>query len=254
MGLHSNLLQYTTQNKQPVIVILGFGQTSVDFLRNQTAYQLQHFAFTIFTPPIGGWVVLPNYWQTWYSQYMQIQILKPILLGYSMGGRIAAYIYSIFTDHFAGCLLLSCHLGGLSEHEKHTKKIQEQYWLHVLNTQTIDDFWALWDKQAVFKNTEIQNTVNTYRVCNKQYLTHTLIDYSVTEQPNLWHIPTQYLSTVSVILGSADTKYVSLYKNNQTKATILHGVGHRVYDSLNTSIGGSFGTNWLLGYLSLYAI
>ena len=73
------------------------------------------------------------------------------LVGYSMGGRIAFYLWKRYQSSFLSCQVIGSHL-GLNPEEKEERKIWQQLWVDRLKSSSLTHFFNLWYEQPLFNN------------------------------------------------------------------------------------------------------
>ncbi|MBP7074546.1 MAG: alpha/beta fold hydrolase [Rhabdochlamydiaceae bacterium] len=70
---------------------------------------------------------------------------RGVLIGYSMGGRIAIQAE-------VPKLLISAHPGLKTEEERSARKAQEELWIEKLKTLTLQEFFQEWYAQSIFSS------------------------------------------------------------------------------------------------------
>ncbi len=111
-----------------------------------------------------------------------------ILIGYSLGGRIALYHARRQPQGIKALVLESSHTGLSSEPEKQQRLLADQNWAKRWSSQAITETLALWYQQGVFDSLtpiQKQSLVNKRKVNQGEALAHMLLATSLGKQDNL---------------------------------------------------------------------
>lgn len=74
-----------------------------------------------------------------------------ILMGYSLGGRLALDLYLRSPEHFDILVLLAPNPGLISAAEKSRRLISDQLWSEKLSEESWSEFLSSWNAQDIFK-------------------------------------------------------------------------------------------------------
>jgi len=143
----------------------------------------------------------------------QLAISRYWLIGYSLGGRLAAYCASHQPAGLAGLWLESCHPGLTGEAERRQRWQQDRHTAAALRRQPFDAWLAQWYRQPVFASlSDTQRRQLIGRRLNNQptALARMLLATSVARQPDLrpWLARTQL--PIGYLYGERDRKYAAL--------------------------------------------
>lgn len=83
------------------------------------------------------------------------EIANPILIGYSMGGRIALALQQQNPTRYKKALILSAHPGLVTQEEKAAQAALESKLIHALQTQPFNTFIANWYRQPLFTSLQV---------------------------------------------------------------------------------------------------
>jgi 2-succinyl-6-hydroxy-2,4-cyclohexadiene-1-carboxylate synthase len=184
---------------------------------------------------------LPAHGQSPYSDDLFASILtsldslhihQPVLVGYSMGGRIALLLSQQHSAFFSGAVILSAHIGLNSEIEKQEQKKREEQWSALLLNAPSSEFLQKWYDQPFFsslkKKTELYASILEKRKYhNAHALDQVFKAMSLSKQPSIqtFSIPTYFL------YGEEDRKYEALYSTlpKSTKKDKILDSGHAVH-------------------------
>lgn len=167
----------------------------------------------------------------------QLQLKKYILVGYSLGGRIALnYLKDKKDLNLKGLILESAHFGLVSSVEKNQRLKHDERWAKLFAIQNIEFTLSQWYQQKIFDDlTEdeqydlIQKRKHNYGV----YLANMLLSTSLSKQENnLETLKNNKLPTI-YICGEKDQKYCKLSEQlngiETLKLAQFEGAGHNVH-------------------------
>ncbi len=140
-----------------------------------------------------------------------------ILIGYSMGGRLAMRYAAEHPERIESLILISAHPGLTSEDEKKERLLSDAKWAKLLFDLPIDEFLHRWYDQPLFHPFKPDFTMR--RMQNKEALAAALMHYSLGKQPR--HSTNKAL----VLVGERDSKFRSLYSN----PIVIPNAGHMVH-------------------------
>lgn len=140
-----------------------------------------------------------------------------ILVGYSMGGRIAF-------NYPHPKILISSHLGFTTKEEKDERRAWENRWLHRLKTEPFFKFLKAWYDQPLFSSLkalpQFPAIFNRRLQGTQKEALHQFQSNLLSDQP--YQIP----SHVHFLCGTEDTKYVNLYKKLRLNPLLVQGSCH----------------------------
>ena len=135
--------------------------------------------------------------------------LKPLLIGYSMGGRIAMQLHAMA----AALVNISGHVGLKSPFEKEARLKNDELWAQKLLTLPIESFLQEWYAQPVFKNSSLKDHLKKRLKQNPQSLSSVLRQLTLSQQ----HIQVDFACPTLFLCGENDLKYQELF--SRLKAT-----------------------------------
>ncbi len=141
---------------------------------------------------------------------------KGILIGYSMGGRIA--LRSPLPK-----IIISGHPGLQTEEEKRARSLSEQLWIQKLKTLSIPQFFKEWYDQSLFES--LRNHPRFSSILERrlkktpELLISQIKNHSLTQQPSL------HRNTI-FIHGEYDTAYRDLYLRAKIHSHEILKAGH----------------------------
>jgi len=171
-----------------------------------------------------------------------LQVKQYILIGYSLGGRIALdYARSQLDENLKALVLESCHTGYTTEDEKQMRFAHDLDWAKRFATQSTMQSLHEWYDQNIFndlsseqKNTVINKRSHNYGVC----LANTLLSTSLAKQTDALPFLQKNAAhkkplAVYYCFGGNDTKFKTLSRRlrdfSNIQITEFKGSGHNIH-------------------------
>src|SRR3989441_478289 len=162
---------------------------------------------------------------------------QAILLGYSMGGRIA--LYAAFSGFFRALILESASPGLEDPAEREQRRISDETLSASIEREGVQAFIERWEKLPLFASQktlplECKETLHRQRLQNRATgLAQSLRGVGLGVQPSLYaRLPTLPIP-VLLIAGELDTKFTAIARHMaqalpQSQLRIIPGAGHTV--------------------------
>ena len=163
---------------------------------------------------------------------------QAILLGYSMGGRIA--LYTAFSGFFRALILESASAGLEDPVEREQRRISDEALAASIEREGVQAFVDRWEKLPLFASQETlslecRETLHRQRLQNRAIgLAQSLRGVGLGVQPSLYsRLPTLHRPSL-LIAGELDTKFTTIALHMaqvlpQSQLRIIPGVGHTVH-------------------------
>ena len=163
---------------------------------------------------------------------------EAVLLGYSMGGRIA--LYTAFSGFFRALILESASPGLEDPAERERRRSSDEALAASIERDGVPAFIERWEKLPLFasQNTlpaEARKALRRQRLNNRASgLAQSLRGAGVGVQPSLHaRLPTLHMP-VMLIAGELDTKFTAIARSMaqalpQSQLCIVPGAGHAVH-------------------------
>ena len=147
---------------------------------------------------------------------------KPILIGYSMGGRIAIQLQ----EHASALIILSGHYGLQTEEEKRERLERDRVWSEKLLTLPIKTFLEEWYSQPIFQGADTASLIERRAQQHPHNLSQALLQLSLAHQPYSDAFPCKTL----FLYGENDLKYRALYSRLPKTVTVsqVEKSGHAI--------------------------
>lgn len=162
------------------------------------------------------------------------------LLGYSMGGRLALYLATQFSDRFYSLILESASPGLATQDERDERRNRDCALADKIEANGIlwfVNFWeklSLWDSQQQLSGAILQ-TQREQRLRNSPHgLANSLRGMGTGVQPSLWGELTDLSLPTQLIVGEYDTKFLHINQQMseaipQVQMTTIPNAGHTVH-------------------------
>ena len=144
-----------------------------------------------------------------------------VVLGYSMGGRIALSWAQRHSARMSQLILESCHPGLTTEEERQVRLTSDALWAQRFAKEPLTEVLGDWYRQPVFghlTSEQRQGLIASRSAQKTRHLDQIMTRLSLAVQPNYWTLPN--LPT-SYICGDKDDKFSDIGKNLLAKNTTL---------------------------------
>ena len=162
---------------------------------------------------------------------------KPIIAGYSMGGRIALYTALKYRQKFRAMILESTTAGIENETDRRERFIHDQNMAEKLRQEDMKIFLENWYKQPVFAylGKSVKDGIIQKKTSNDpDKLARVVTLLSPGIQPSLWEDLPKWDKPALIIAGELDRKYVEISEKmtaniKSAKLEIIKKAGHIVH-------------------------
>lgn len=164
----------------------------------------------------------------------QTQNKRKIIVGYSLGGRLAVHIFEKYPDLFEGLICVSTHpgLNSNQSNELNERLNKDHSWAEMFLTHDWRQVLLKWNDQSVFEGSmfEPERHEINYR---RELLTQALVNWSLAKQEDKRFLIKKYSKKISWIIGAQDKKFVELTHSlikeiAGMKVEVVPNAGHRV--------------------------
>lgn len=168
----------------------------------------------------------------------ELNIKQCILVGYSMGGRIALYLAIHFPQYFQGVILESASPGLSNQLERDRRLVQDLKLAEQLESSNLADFIQQWYSQPLFRSfvqhPNYQKAIARRLGNDPDKLAKSLRFIGLGAQPSLWNRLGEIQVPLLLIVGELDAKFVKLNQlmaQNcfQARLQIVARTGHNVH-------------------------
>ena len=156
---------------------------------------------------------------------------RPVVLGYSMGGRLALHALLESPGLFDGGILVSAHPGLRTPTEKTARLEHDRRWASRF---LLEDWGAIldeWNSQAVLSSSREMD--RSAQESQRGLIARALEDWSLGRQRDTRPELRRLSQPVLWLAGERDSRYVSLLKEvaaegAATETRVIPGAGHRI--------------------------
>ena len=143
-----------------------------------------------------------------------LQIDKCLLLGYSMGGRLALYMTLHFPERFEKVVLESASPGLKSEKDRSHRIQSDSHTAQNLENSNIKDFILSWYDRPLFqslkKSPKFDRLIEARLANNPLELAKSLRNMGTGNQPSLWAQLAQNQIPLLLLVGEYDNKFTTI--------------------------------------------
>lgn len=221
-----------------IIALHGFLGAAEDWapVREAAAIPIEALDYTVMPglrPQDADLTQWGSSFHSWLQQTHPEQ--KPVLLGYSQGGRLAMSAFRANPDRYAGLILLSSNPGmdDGDQAGRATRLQHDEAWAQRFER----DEWSIlmkdWNSQAVFAGGGVEPQ-RLETPAGRTIASASLRAWSLAKQPDQREVLRQAGERVLLLSGETDTKYQSLAQSvfagldRDSRTRVLAGAGHRV--------------------------
>jgi 2-succinyl-6-hydroxy-2,4-cyclohexadiene-1-carboxylate synthase len=169
----------------------------------------------------------------------ELEVVRPVVAGYSMGGRLALYLALRYPERCAGLFLESASPGLESSGERAARGAADESNAKRLESGDLRVFLRDWYRQPLFASLArdeelLRRTVEARRHNDPGELASSLRGMGTGSQPSLWG----ELESIAVpslsIAGELDEKYAGISSrmagiNPRLESAVVPGAGHIVH-------------------------
>jgi 2-succinyl-6-hydroxy-2,4-cyclohexadiene-1-carboxylate synthase len=209
-------------NNFPILFMHGFMGDCHEFEESMLLLCDRFYCLAIDLPGHGKTQVFgaeKNYQIEYVSQALisfleRLNIQKCILIGYSMGGRLALYLSLHFPQYFSHIILESASPGLKTAEERYKRHQADLKLAEELEKQGLDSFLTEWYNQPLFasieQHTDFDKILERRRQNNPKELAKALRYLSTGLQPSLWDKLSSNSLPLLLLVGELDAKFMSI--------------------------------------------
>lgn len=158
-----------------------------------------------------------------------------VLVGYSMGGRLALHSLMANPGPWSAAVIISAHPGLEDPAERQARSAHDAAWAAKAFTGQWPAFLAEWDAQPILaggppRDPRVANTLANRR----REIARSFVDWSLGAQVPLWDALPSISMPVLWVTGERDEKFHTLAQRAaalmpHARHTVAPGIGHRVH-------------------------
>ena len=237
--------------KQPLLFLHGFMGCGDDWDELAVKFSNDHAIITVDLPGHGDSYPLcekaaaaRHYSMSGCAELIislldHLSLVRPHVIGYSMGGRLALYLATHHADRFGRFVVESASPGLNSEREREERRLRDQQLADTLRTEALDDFLEFWYDQPLFDTLDrtsdgFLRLLERRRRGNPEGYARSLEHMGIGRQPSLWDKLPEINTPILFLAGEKDHKFNRLADEMahlcpHGQLAIIAGAGHNVH-------------------------
>ncbi|WP_281645942.1 2-succinyl-6-hydroxy-2,4-cyclohexadiene-1-carboxylate synthase [Parendozoicomonas sp. Alg238-R29] len=172
-----------------------------------------------------------------YCTLKNHNLLPSILVGYSLGGRVAMALANRWGEELSGLVLEGAHPGLTSFEEKEQRLVSDRCWAERFKAEAAETVLKDWYCQSVFSSlSSEERALLVQKRCTQNSgteLADMLMGCSLGAQENLWSFFEKASCPVGYLVGEYDRKFSALKEQLSHLADIrtatVMGAGHNTH-------------------------
>jgi 2-succinyl-6-hydroxy-2,4-cyclohexadiene-1-carboxylate synthase len=246
MGADLNY-EVSGDRRSPTVVFLhGFMGSSADWREIMAVIGDHTFRIAVDLPGHGASLGLPPDAYTIEGATRAVirtmdglEVTRPIVAGYSMGGRLALYLALRYQERCARLFLESASPGLESAGERAARRVADESKAERLESGDFEAFLRHWYGQPLFASLAqdedlLYRTIEARRRNDPGELARSLRGMGTGSQPSMWG-ELEHLSVPTLaVAGGLDEKYAGISSrmasiNPRVESDVVPGAGHTVH-------------------------
>ena len=156
---------------------------------------------------------------------------SPVLLGYSMGGRLALHALLARPELWKAAIIVSAHPGLSDANERSQRREKDARWAELARSGEWSAFLEKWENQGVLTGGQMPDRMPL--AAHRAAVAQSFIDWSLGAQSDLTNNLTRISCPVLWLTGERDEKFTRLAElavPNLPRAShhVISSCGHRV--------------------------
>jgi len=172
-------------------------------------------------------------YQEFAQQFNQsVETEHNILVGYSLGGRLAMHALLANTRKWNGAIFISAHPGLVDQKQKQQREQLDQEWAQRFLIENWDSLLNAWNDQPAFEGCHFKFERNE-TLFSRKLLNAALINWSLGKQEDLSPLLAQLDIPILWIAGDNDKTHKKLalkqaFRHPDSRVYLAPNAGHRV--------------------------
>ena len=167
-----------------------------------------------------------------YLEILAREIRASILVGYSLGGRLALQLAAMNPEAYSHVIILSAHPGLLDADENRARLVRDREWANQLKQGGIEVFLREWYAQPLFSSLQkrpelLQQLLEKRKLQDAHKMADVLMKLSLGHQERI----TAFHPRTLFLYGDADEKYQKIYSALPKDVAVrcIENSGHTVH-------------------------
>jgi 2-succinyl-6-hydroxy-2,4-cyclohexadiene-1-carboxylate synthase len=168
-----------------------------------------------------------------------LEVVRPVVAGYSMGGRLALYLALRYPERCAGLFLESASPGLENSSKRAARRAADESKAQRLESGDLEAFLRDWYRQPLFASLAqddnlLRQTTEARRRNDPGELARSLRGMGTGSQPSLWGELEGLSRPALAVAGGLDEKYAGISSrmasiNPKIECAVIPGAGHTVH-------------------------
>lgn len=155
-----------------------------------------------------------------------------LLVGYSLGGRLAMHLLAKFASSFFGAVIISAHPGLSGQSLKSARLKEDARWADDFEKASWDSLMERWNARSVFVS-DVSTPTREEKSLKRARLAEALRIWSLGNQDNLKEAIEQVELPILWMAGERDQKYAEIARKMrlahlESQILIVNESGHRI--------------------------
>lgn len=185
----------------------------------------------------SGWKDKPPSLRDWARSFCQQAAAttqeKRILVGYSMGGRLALHALLEQPELWEKAVIISAHYGLQDEAARAARRQHDATWAARFRTLPWDELMQAWEQQSVFGGPQKAPMIRQEADVDRSQLAGALETWSLGNQAYLLPALGPLCDKLLWLVGTEDTKFCQLTETpeflaQQIRTLRMEALGHRL--------------------------
>ncbi len=196
----------------PLIFLHGFLGSHLDWMPIIKELQTSYCCIAIDLPSHGKSISSSDVFLSLETALLALSTPPPMLIGYSLGGRLAFSYGKKHPEKIKGLISISAHTGLTNALEKEKRMNADLLWQTRLETFSSEDFLTLWYQQPVFASLQkrpelLERLLKPRSYQHPKELAAILAQASLAKQP----LYDAFAHPIYFLFGEEDLAYARLY-------------------------------------------
>ncbi len=180
-----------------------------------------------------------------------LEVVRPLVAGYSMGGRLALYLALRYPHRCAGLFLESASPGLENSSKRAARRAADESKAKRLESGDLEAFLGDWYRQPLFASLArdedlLRRTIEARRRNEPGELARSLRGMGTGSQPSLWGELEDLDVPALAVAGGLDGKYAGISSrmagiNPRIESAVIPGAGHAVHAEAPAEYGALLG-------------
>lgn len=162
----------------------------------------------------------------WSERFVESIEPGTLLVGYSLGARLALHALISRPEHFAGGVLVGGNPGLASEEQRQTRLLADAAWAERFRHEPWEAVVGDWERQSVFAGSSPRpRPEDSY---SREKLSRALLCWSLGAQEDLAGRLAGLPLPLLWVAGARDEKFAAIARQQPGEHLIVEDAGHRV--------------------------